>query len=252
MANKIKQAVLLCGGMGTRLRPYTYTMSKQMIPILGHPLTEWNIVQFKKHGVTDFLVNLYTKPEVMRGYLGDGSKLGVKITYNLEKEPPGVAGSIKQFEKYVDDEFFVIYGDMLSFIDYAKMEKAWREKPEGALGMQRMQKLDDYKDADVAEIDGSGKIIAIHPKPHERRTYANAYRMRGTFIMKKRILDYVPTGKYYEIGRDLLPDAIRRGESFYAYECDDYSKGIDTIEKWQEVEGYLKTHNISYESFTAQ
>ena len=244
----IKQAILLCGGEGTRLRPYTYEMSKQMLPILGTPLTEWNIVQFKKHGVTDFLINLYTKPEVMRGYLGDGSKWGVEITYNLEKIPPGVAGSIKQFEKYLDDEFFVIYGDMLSFIDYTKMEKAWREKPAGAIGMQRMQKMDNYADADVAELDENGRLVVIHPKPHTT-TYPNAYRMRGAFIMKKKILDYIPTDKYWEIGRDLLPDLIKHGEPFYAYECDEYSKAFDTREKWLEVEDYLKKNNITYESF---
>ena len=241
---KITQAILLCGGTGSRLRPYTDTMSKQMIPILGNPLTEWNIIQFKKHGVTEFLINLYTKPEVMRGYLGDGSKWGVKITYNLESEPPGVAGSIKQFEKYTNDEFFVIYGDMLSLMDYSKMEEAWRAKPAGAIGMQRMQKLEDYSDADVAELDANGKFIAIHPKPHSEK-YPNAYRMRGTFIMKKKILSYIPAVPYYEIGRDLLPDVIAHGESFYSYECNDYSKGIDTVEKWKEVEGYLTEHNIS-------
>lgn len=247
----IKQAILLCGGEGTRLRPFTYTMSKQMIPILGHPLTEWNIVQFKKHGVTDFLINLYTKPEVMRGYLGDGSKWGVKITYNLEDKPPGVAGSIKQFEPHIADEFFVIYGDMLSFVDYSKMEKAWREKPAGAIGMQRMQKMEDYKDADVAELDRDGKFVAIHPKPHTA-TYPNAYRMRGTFIMSKKILPYIPGDRYYEIGRDLLPDLISHGESFYSYECEDYSKGIDTIEKWQEVEGYLNKNNITFDGFAGK
>ena len=243
---KIKQAILLCGGLGTRLRPYTYTMSKQMIPILGNPLTEWNIVQFKKHGVTDFLINLYTMPEVMRGYLGDGSKWGVNITYNLEKEPPGTAGSCKQFEKYADDEFFVVYGDMLSLIDYTKMEQAWRGKPAGAIGMQRMQKLEDYADADVAELDENGKCVAIHPKPHTEK-YLNAYRMRGTFIMNKKILSYIPTDVYYEIGKDLLPDIVKKGEAFYSYECDDYSKGIDTVEKWREVEENLKNRNIRLE-----
>jgi NDP-sugar pyrophosphorylase family protein len=243
---KIKQAILLCGGLGTRLRPYTNTMSKQMIPINGNPLTEWNIRQFKKHGVTEFLINLYTKPEVMREYLGDGSKWGVKITYNLEKEPPGVAGSIKQFEPHIQDEFFVIYGDMLSLIDYSKMEAFWREKPAGAIGMQRMQKMEDYTDADVAELDANGKFVAIHPKPHTE-TYPNAYRMRGTFIMRKEILKYIPTDRYYEIGRDLLPDIISKGESFYSYECKDYSKGIDTVEKWKEVEEYLNKNSIKIE-----
>ena len=240
----IKQAILLCGGKGTRLRPYTYTMSKQMIPILGNPLTEWNIVQFKKHGITEFLINLYTMPEVMRTYLGDGSKWGVKITYNLEAEPPGTAGSIKLFEKYADDEFFVIYGDMLSLVDYTKMQKAWREKPAGAIGMQRVQKLEDYVDADVAELDASGKFVAIHPKPHST-TYPNAYRMRGISIMRKKILSYIPTEKYYEIGSNLLPDVISRGDAFYGYACGDYSKGIDTVEKWREVEAHLEKNNMS-------
>jgi len=240
----IKQAILLCGGEGARLRPYTYEMSKPMLPILGTPLTEWNIVQFKKHGVTEFLINLYTKPEVMRGYLGDGSKWGVKITYNLEATPPGTAGSIKQFEKYIDDEFFVIYGDMLSFIDYTKMEKAWREKPKDAIGMQRMQKMENYADADVAELDENGKVIVVHPKPHTT-TYPNAYRMRGAFIMKKKILSYIPTDRYSEIGRDLLPDVLKHGEAFYSYECSEYSKAFDTREKWLEVEDYLKKNNIT-------
>ena len=72
--------------------------------------------------------------------------------------------------------------------------------------------------------------------------------MRGVFIMKKKILDYIPGDRYYEIGRDLLPDIISKGESFYGYECVDYSKGIDTEEKWREVEGYLKDKNITIES----
>jgi len=246
----IKQAIILCGGEGTRLRPYTYTMSKQMIPILGHPLTEWNIVQFKKHGVTNFLINLYTMPEVMRSYLGDGSKWGVTITYNLEAKPPGVAGSVKLFEKHLDDEFFVIYGDMLNFVDYTKMEKAWRKKAAGALGMQRVEKREDYHDADVVEIDAEGRFVAIHPKPHTA-TYPNAYRMRGTFIMKKDIMPHIPGDRYYEIGRDLLPDILRKGHTFHSYESKEYSKGIDTREKWLEVEDYLAKNGITFELFSS-
>jgi NDP-sugar pyrophosphorylase family protein len=239
----IKQAVLLCGGEGTRLRPLTYLMSKQMMPILAYPLTEWNIVQFKKHGITEFLINLYTKPEVMREYLGDGSKWGVKITYNLEKEPPGTAGSVKQFEPLLDEEFFVIYGDMLSLVDYTAMQKTWSSKPAGALGMQRVQKLSDYADADVVELAADGSFAAIHPKPHTA-SYPNAYRMRGISIFNKRMASYIPADRYYEIGRDLLPDALRRGEKFYGYECDGYSKGIDTVQKWKEVEQYLMDRTI--------
>ena len=218
-----------------------------MLPVGGHPITEWNIVQFRKHGVKDFFINLHTKPDVMRNYFGDGSKWGVNITFNYEPETPGTAGSVKLFEDKLDDEFFVIYGDMLSLVDYSKMERVWREKPAGALGMQRMHETDNYADADVAELDLQGKFLAIHPKPHTT-TYPHAYRMRGVFILKKEILSYVPPAIYYEIGRDLLPDVVGRGKAFYSYECDDYSKGFDTEEKWREIEAYLTSRDITYES----
>ena len=239
---KIKQAVLLCGGLGTRLRPYTYKMSKQMIPILGNPLTEWNIVQFKKHGVTEFLINLYTKPEVMRGYLGDGAKWGVKIAYNLEQDPPGTAGSIKLFERHIDEEFFVIYGDTLSLLDYTAVEKLWREKPAEAIGMQWVQP-GDKPSSDIAEMDNEGRLVAIHPKPRAK-SFPNAYRMRGAMIMRRGVLPYIPSGRYYEIGRDLVPDLLSHGELFYGFESSDYSKGIDTVEAWREVEEYLKANHI--------
>ncbi len=235
----IKQAVILAAGLGTRLKPYTDTMPKPMIPILGKPMLQWHVEQFKKHGVTEFFFNLHYLPHVIKNYFGDGSKFGVKITYNFEPVILGTAGGVKAFEKKLDDEFFLIYGDTFSLVDYSKMRAAWEKLPPGAIGMQRMKKTDDYADADVAELDSTGKYVAIHAKPHTEK-YANAYRMRGVFILKKKILSYVPANKPYEIGKNLLPDIVKQGEAFYSYECDDFSKGIDTLEKWKEVEDHLK------------
>lgn len=236
----------MSAGLGTRLKPYTDTMPKPMIPIAGRPMLEWHIEQFKKHGVREFFFNLHYLPDVIKNYFGDGAKWGVKVHYNFEPVILGTAGGIKQFERDLDDEFFLIYGDTFSLVDYSKMEAAWREKPAGAVGMQRMKQTEDYADADVAELDANGKFVAIHTKPHTTR-YPNAYRMRGVFILKKRILSFVPTNAPYELGKQLLPDIIARGEAFYSYECDDYSKGIDTLEKWKEVKEYLAKNHIQFE-----
>lgn len=245
---KIKQAVILCAGLGTRLRPLTDTMPKPMIPILGKPLLQWNIEQFKKYGVTEFYINLYYLPDVIRNYFGDGAKWNVKMDYFQEKEILGTAGGVKDFSAeggsasgggdQLDDYFFVIYGDMLSLVDYGKMAEEFARHPD-AIGMQRMQKTDSYADADVAELNPDGSYFKIHPKPHAEK-YPNAYRMKGVFILKKEILRYIPKNTFYEIGKQLLPDVVARGKKFYAYECDEYSKGIDTIEKYKEVEEYLK------------
>lgn len=234
----IKQAVILCAGLGTRLRPLTDTIPKPMIPILGKPLLEWNIEQFKKHGVTEFFINLFYLPDVIRDYFGDGAKWGVKINYFQEKEILGTAGGVKNFASMLDETFFLIYGDMLSLIDYSKMAAEFAKYPD-AIGMQKMQRTDSYADADVAELAEDGSFVKIHSKPHTEK-HPNAYRMKGVFILKKAILDYIPADTFYELGKQLLPDVVSRGEKFYSYECADYTKGIDTMDKYQEVEEHIR------------
>ncbi len=239
---KIKQAVILCAGLGTRLRPLTDTMPKPMIPLLGKPLLEWNIEQFKKHGVAEFFINLYYLPDVIRDYFGDGSKWNVKINYFQEKDILGTAGGVKNFAGMLDENFFLIYGDMLSLMDYTKMAEEFA-KYSDAIGMQRMQRTDNYADADVAELAQDNSYAKIHPKPHTE-IYPNAYRMKGVFILTKEILDHIPANTFYELGKQLLPEVVNQGKKFYSYECKEYTKGIDTMEKYQEVEEYLKKNVV--------
>ena len=253
MPNKITQAVILCAGLGTRLRPITDTIPKPMLPLLGKPLLLWNIEQFAKHGVKEFFINLHYRPDVIRDYFGDGLKKyfdygfkwDIKVHYSIyySHEPKllGTAGGIKKFENQLDNEFFLLYGDILSLVDYTKMSAAFHEKKD-PIGMQRTEPTDSYADADVAELDKDMKFIKIHPKPHTEK-YENVHRMRGVFILKKEILPLIPKDAFYEIGKELLPKVVAAGKNFYGYECGEYSKGIDTIEKIKEVENYLKSIN---------
>ncbi len=238
----IKQAVISAGGFGKRLRPYTETMPKPMVPVLGKPLLEWHIEQFKKHGVTEFFFTLHYLPDVVMEYFGDGSRLGIQIHYFIEKEPLGSAGALKALEAQLDTTFYYIYGDTFSLMDYTTMANAFYTK-ENAIGMQRTKRTDSYEDADVAEIDTNGQFIAVHNKPHTEK-YQNAHRMRGAFILTKKILTYIKEDTFFDMGKNLLPAVVMAGERFYGYECTEYSKGIDTIEKLREVEEYLTTHSL--------
>jgi NDP-sugar pyrophosphorylase family protein len=234
----IKQAIISAGGFGTRLRPMTDTMPKPMILVANKPMLLWHVEQFKKFGVNEFFFTLHYLPEVVMDYFGDGSQFGVKINYFIEKEPLGSAGGIKKFESQLDKLFYYIYGDTFSLMDYSKMAEAYATKKD-PIGMQRMKKTADHGDADVAILDENGRFIKIHPKPHTE-IYPNAYRMRGAFILDKKILDYIPEETSFDLAKELLPNVINAGENFYSYECDDYSKGIDTLEKLKEVEEYIK------------
>ena len=108
------------------------------------------------------------------------------------------------------------------------------------IGIQHTQKSDDYTDADVVEIDSDGKYIVIHPKPHEQKYPNSTYRMQGTFILDKKVIAYIPDGKPFNVGNELLSKLLEAGENFYAYESDEEVIWIDTPEKWREVEAYLK------------
>ncbi len=212
-----------------------------MVPILGKPLLEWHIEQFKKHGVTEFFLTLHYLPEVIREYFQDGSSRGVHIEYVVEAEPLGSAGGLKLVEKKLDTRFFYIYGDTFSLMDYSAMAQnyATRKDP---LGMQRMKQTGDYADADVAELDENCRFVGIHAKPHSH-IYKNAYRMRGVFILEKEICNFIPDGPS-DLAKQVLPAVLAAGKNFYGYECDDYSKGIDTVEKLREVESYLTTRGL--------
>ena len=242
----IKQAIISAGGFGTRLRPITDTMPKPMVPVLGRPTLEWSVAQFKKHGVTEFFFSLHYLPEVVMGYFGDGSRFGVTINYFIEKEPLGEAGAIKKFEPQLDQLFYYIYGDMLTLVDYSKMAAAYMAK-RNPIGMERVARTDSYADADVAELDADGRFIAMHAKPHAQ-AYPNAYRTRGSFILDKKILSYIPDDKPFTVNKQLIPAAVAAGENFYAYECDDYSKAFDDADKLKEIEDYLTKNNISFET----
>lgn len=235
----IKQAIITAGGFGARLRPHTETTPKPMIPVLGKPMLQWRLEQFRKFGVTEFFFTLSYLPDAVTNYFGDGSKFGVKINYFLESEPLGTAGALRKIEDQLDPIFFYGYGDVIAGIDYEKMEAEYAGKAD-AIGMQHTQTSDDYSDADVVELDGSGKYIAIHPKPHAEKYPNPVARMQGTFILDKKILTYIPVDKPSNFGNEVIPSVLAGGEHFYAYESDEYVAWIDTEEGWKKVEEEMR------------
>ena len=88
------KAIILCGGEGTRLRPYTYTLPKTMLPVGGRPLLEYIIEHLKSSGITDIVLSVGYLREKIMNYFGDGKKFGVKIDYFLEDEALSTAGAI--------------------------------------------------------------------------------------------------------------------------------------------------------------
>lgn len=239
MQQRIKQAVILSAGFGTRLRPLTDTMPKVMVPILGKPMLEHHILRLKKHGVTEVFINLHYLPDVVRSYFGSGTAWGIKIIYALE-DPIilGTAGGIKNFEDMLDEEFFVIYGDVFSLVDYSKMAEAFAARPD-AIAMGIVGETDHPHDSDLVTTDNNLRFLQIYPKPN-KEIPAEYTSMRALYIMNKRILKYVPKNTYYEIDHQLLPAVLAQGGVVYGYKTTDFHKDAGTMERYEQVKAYIE------------
>ena len=113
------KAMVLCAGYGTRLGDLTKETPKPMLPLLGRPLLSYILAHLRDQGFTEIAVNLHFRPEAVRDYFGDGSRLGVRLTYFSEPELLGTAGGLKNAACFFDHKpFFVHYGDILTNQDF--------------------------------------------------------------------------------------------------------------------------------------
>ena len=239
----IKQAVMLSAGLGTRLREITKgEIPKVMVPLLGKPLLEWHIEQFKKCGVNEFFINLHYLPEKITEYFGDGSKWGVKITYHFEPEIMGTAGGIKDFEKQLAENFFVIYADTFYQIDYHKISDLFF-LIENPIGLGTVRVTDHPEDSDLAIVGEDNEIKEFLIKPHKAIPRTDFFGMSAPYIFSKKVLEYIPANQYYEIDHNLVPDLLSQGFKYYVYklQAGEFRKDVGTVDRYRFVENYLKS-----------
>ena len=115
------KAVILAGGLGTRLRPYTKSLPKPMLPLGKKPILEYEIEWIKKNGIKEIVICVSYLRKKIENYFGDGSKFGVKIEYAISSKPLGDAGQLKTAQKFIDDTFVCVYGDSLFDFNLRKM-----------------------------------------------------------------------------------------------------------------------------------
>ena len=111
------KAIIMAGGLGTRLRPLTNEIPKPMVPIIDRPVMSYIIELLKNHGFTDIAVTLNYKPKIITDYFEDGARLGVRLRYYIETTPLGTAGSVKNAADFLDDDFLIMSGDAFTDMD---------------------------------------------------------------------------------------------------------------------------------------
>ncbi len=184
-------AIIVAGGLGTRLKSLTEHTPKPLLPVHGKPLLEHAIRNFKKYGVNNIILSLGYKAEQIQEYFGNGENLGVKIKYIIEPEPLGTGGAIRLAAKDLTKPFFLAWGDNLMDLDYRKMAEEYGQNNTPII--MALTRREDTENFGVAELKNN-KIISFAEKPARDEAPTNLINA-GAFIIEPKCLEILPEGK---------------------------------------------------------
>ena len=196
------KAVILAGGLGTRLQPYTTFLPKPMLPLGEKPILEHLVEWNKKNGVKSIVLCVSYLRRTIEDYFEDGSRFGVKVEYAISDRPLATAGQLKTAEEFIDDTFVCMYGDSIFDFSLRNMIKQ-HEKKKAFVTMS----LHEYKTNlpyGVIETAKNGKVISWNEKP-EIKANINM----GCYVMESEVLDLIPKNKPYGMD-DVIKKAMAK------------------------------------------
>ncbi len=231
------QAVILAGGLGTRLKSKTGNIPKTMVSVQGKPFLEHQLRLLKRHGISDIILCIGYMGEKIKEYFDDGEKFGVKIRYSQDKEKLlGTAGAIKNAQSLLDEIFFVTYGDAYLILDYKDVMK--RFKQYNKLGLMVVFKNFDKYDKSNVVIEGG--LVKVYSK---KKKFPNmVYIDFGVSVLRKKALDLVPSGKAVDL-EELNQELIKRKE-LLAFETGHRFYEIGSPERLREFEDLVSSGQI--------
>ena len=203
-SNIPSKAVLLVGGRGSRLKPLTDKKPKGLLKVHGKPVTEHIFDLLKKYGIRDVILSTGYLKEQFKEHFGDGSNVGMSITYIEEETPLGTAGPLRLAKKYLKDSFIVSNGDELKNINIARMFRLHKRKD--ALGTIALTTVDDPSQYGVARLDGSRIIEFVEKPSNPPSNLINA----GFYILEPDIIDMIPQG-FSMLEKDIFPKLAKMG-----------------------------------------
>ncbi len=252
------KAMVLAAGLGTRLRPITYSVPKPMVPVLNRPVMEHILGLLGGHGFDQVIANLHWFPETITDYFGDGSGFGVELSYSPEEALLGTAGGVRNASEFFDGPFLVISGDALTDVDLSAMRE-FHESHDGLATLAtrkvqdtsqfgvvitddggRVQGVDDAAQFGVVISGGRGRVQGFQEKPQPSEALSDLANC-GIYMFDPSIFDFFPgpggsalagdddPDGFADWAMDVFPALLESGEAFYSYEVDAYWNDVGTI-----------------------
>lgn len=222
------RALLLAGGRGTRLRPFTTNFPKPLVPVGDVPIMEILLRQLKSAGVDQATLLTGHLAYLLESYFTDGAAIGLRIDYLRESEPRGTAGPLRALAGQIDDDFFVVNGDLLTDVDFSGLMRRHRQSG-AAVTVATYQRAEQIQ-LGVLTLAESGDVTSYDEKPTLHLDVS-----MGAYVMSPAVLDRIPD-RHYDMPQlilDLLADgqrvAAHRHEGYWldVGRVDDYATAIE-------------------------
>lgn len=231
------QVAILAGGLATRLRPLTNNIPKSMIDVNGKPFLQYQLEFLKKNGITDIVLCVGYLSDLIEDYFGDGAGFGVELTYSKETQSLlGTAGALKHAGPFLEDEFFIMYGDSYIFLNFNGAMSYFKQHDEPSL-MVIYKNEDRYDRSNVAT---SNNKIAVYDKIN--KTNDMVFIDYGVCILKKQVLSLIPSIGPYSL--ESLFSVLIKQEKMLAYETFDRFYEIGSLTGLEEFRSYALSKSM--------
>ena len=227
------QAVILAGGKGTRLRPYTISFPKPLVPIGDYPVLEIIVRQLVRDGFDKLTISTGHLAELIEAYFGDGKRWGINIEYVREDVPLNTAGALKLI-KGCEDDILVMNGDVLTTLNYRDLLKIHKAK--GALATVATTTRESKIDFGVLELDKDGFLDQYIEKP----TYQFCVSM-GVYVLSKKCLDFIADGESLGMP-DLLLRVKKNKQKVYGHRADCYWLDIGRVDDYEKAQDEFESN----------
>ena len=215
------KAMVLAAGLGTRLRPLTYEITKPMVPVLDRPVMEHIVELLDKHGFQEVIANLHYFPDSIREHFGE------RLSYRFEEELLGTAGGVRGCADFFGDEpFLVISGDALTDIDLQAF--AARHKQTGGVATLAVKQVPDTREYGVVLHDREGRITGFQEKPPPEEALSDLGNC-GIYMFDPKIFDYFPSRPFVDWAQDVFPVLLENDVPFYIHEVGEYWNDVGSL-----------------------
>ncbi len=220
------RAIVLAGGKGARLAPYTTVLPKPLMPIDGMPILEVMIRQMKRYGIDDITLTVGHLAYLLQSFFQDGSRFGVHIRYAHEEVPLGTAGPLAGITDLADT-FLVTNGDVLTTLDFKSLLEFHQEH--GAIMTIAVKERELKINLGVVHVNGKHEVEGYTEKP------TMDFRVSmGIYVFEPKVLQYIPGGEYMDFP-DLVHKLLDEGERVVGYPFDGYWKDLGNQKDYMEA-----------------